>query len=314
MQSIMFCAGCGVELPAHAAYCPACGRRASGGPPCSNCGAPTLFEAEACSGCGHILSPRAVSAPSAATLLGTPVTQFNLSVGEVYGYAWAILRKNLFRLFAVYLIAVIIICFFAAALWGIYGLIDYAGRLPRVEASDSVLSNLINPVLYGLWILSCGAAYVFGLIPVWAGIVHVNCQASRSRHARISDFFMFYRKGTLKLTAKITLATFLSWICILLASYLLIIPGIVVALRLSFVILLIVDEGYGPVEAIFESWRRTVGFWWTLFGTTVMGIPVFWIANLLPIVGAVIGLIVINLTTPTLFIVATGRHGQRQPG
>jgi uncharacterized membrane protein len=91
----------------------------------------------------------------------------------------------------------------------------------------------------------------------------------------------------------------------------LVIPGIVVALRLSFVILLIVDEGCGPIEAIAESWRRTSGYGWTLFGIAVLTWPVLAVGLLALAVGVIPAAMVIALTGPTMFAAVTEVNGRR---
>ena len=44
-----------------------------------------------------------------------------------------------------------------------------------------------------------------------------------------------------------------------------IVPGIIIGIRIQFAPLLMVDKGFGPVEAIRESWSMTNGIGWKLF-------------------------------------------------
>lgn len=60
-------------------------------------------------------------------------------------------------------------------------------------------------------------------------------------------------------------ATVIATVLVLLGLILLIIPGIIIGLALSFATYLVVDRGLGPVAAVKESWRLTSGNRWRLF-------------------------------------------------
>jgi uncharacterized membrane protein len=77
-------------------------------------------------------------------------------------------------------------------------------------------------------------------------------------------------------------------IIVLAGIILFIIPGIIAAIGLMFAPYLVIDKGLGPVEAMKESWRITMGHKWHLFlfGLALAGI------NILGLLALVVGLLV----------------------
>jgi hypothetical protein len=72
----------------------------------------------------------------------------------------------------------------------------------------------------------------------------------------------------------IVLARLLTTALTMMAMMLLIVPGIIVACRLSFVSYLMMDRKLDPIIAVEESWRLTKGHGWTIFA---MGFVSFFI-------------------------------------
>jgi hypothetical protein len=85
----------------------------------------------------------------------------------------------------------------------------------------------------------------------------------------------------------------------------LVVPGIVMAARLSFVGFLVVDEGLGPLAAIRESWRRTHGFTGRILLLWLLGIPITLAGLALFGVGVVPAIMWIHLAFATLFVGVT---------
>lgn len=90
-------------------------------------------------------------------------------------------------------------------------------------------------------------------------------------------------------------ATILSGILILLGLVLLIIPGIIIGLALSFATYLVIDKGLGPVAALKQSWSMTHGNRWRLFLLVMLLV-------LLNIVGALALLVGLLVTIPVSMI------------
>jgi len=233
------------------------------------------------------LRPAWSSAPPPA---GAPLQDtIEPTVWGVYGHAWATVRKRFFGLFAVGLVATIMSVLITGAINEVGAVVASSTGLFYLSAVAVLLSQL------------------FGVSPIWAGVQFANLQTVRSGRAEISDIFAVYRRGLMNLIV----AQVVTAVLVGVAFIVLVIPGIVVALRLSFVILLIVDEGRGPIEAIAESWRRTSGYGWTLFGIAVLTWPVLAVGLLALAVGVIPAAMVIALTGPTMFAAVTEVNGRR---
>jgi ribosomal protein L32 len=214
------------------------------------------------------------------------------SVSGVYGYAWQTVKRHFWSLFAVGLVSGVV----AAVIGGVIGGI-----------SGGLSSGLDMPFLNGVgqFLAQC-----FGSWPIWAGVQYANLQTVRTGRAEVADIFVPYRRGMINLIVVQVVSIILE----ILAFVFLIIPGIIVTIRLSFATLLVVDEEYGPIEALSESWRRTKGFGWTIFGLGILAVPIFILGLVALIVGVIPALMVIAITTPTMFAAATSVHGRRAYG
>lgn len=87
------------------------------------------------------------------------------------------------------------------------------------------------------------------------------------------DFKMMV-KGFSENYLNIVLSSLLVFALVLIGIVFLIIPGIIIGCRLTFVTYLVMDRNLDPVSAIEESWRLTKGYGWTIFA---MGLVSFFI-------------------------------------
>lgn len=83
-------------------------------------------------------------------------------------------------------------------------------------------------------------------------------------------------------------AYILVMIIIFFGLLLLVVPGVIAALGLCFVLYLVIDRGAGPINALQESWRITKGSKWQLF----LLFLVFFGLNLLGLLLLVVGILV----------------------
>ncbi|MBN1927669.1 MAG: hypothetical protein JW798_17685 [Prolixibacteraceae bacterium] len=81
----------------------------------------------------------------------------------------------------------------------------------------------------------------------------------------------------------------------------LIIPGIVLACRLSFVPYLVMDKELDPIQAVEESWRMTRGFGWTIFGLAILSFFIAIVGLLCLFVGIFPAIIVIRASFASLY-------------
>lgn len=83
----------------------------------------------------------------------------------------------------------------------------------------------------------------------------------------------------------IVLTNLLASVLIIVAFIALVIPGIIVACRLSLVSYLVMDKGLGPVEAVETSWKMTKGYFWTIFGLAIVSFFILILGLILVVVG-----------------------------
>src|SRR5690606_22812567 len=81
----------------------------------------------------------------------------------------------------------------------------------------------------------------------------------------------------------------------------LIVPGIIVACRLTFVSYLVMDKGLDPIAAVETSWRMTRGHGWRIFALGFTSFFIFIFGLLLFIVGVFPALIWIKASFSALY-------------
>ena len=197
-----------------------------------------------------------------------------------YGHAWRQLWPNFWRLFLIGLVGVVV--FYVPT-----GILGALGK---------------SFGLFGL------LAFVYELlvgIPLVYGAAYAVLHAARGQTPEVGDLFVPFERcygasiGAALLTAVLTG----------LASILFLIPGIIVGIRLTFVPFLVVDEGYAPMAAVRESWRRTRGFSWTIFGMELLGILVSLVGVIIFVVGIIPAAMWIYLSFAALFVAVTATRG-----
>ena len=190
------------------------------------------------------------------------------TVSGSYGYGWQQMWKHFLYLF---LIAVIMT--FASA------------PVSIIRESEFVSS----PGMIVLQILA--AAYLILFLSVLTyGSDLLYLRAMRNEKIDIREMFDGFKNNYLN----IVLASLLTFAIIGLGFVFLIIPGIILACRLSFVSLLVMDKKMEPVAAVEKSWEMTRGHGWKIFGIALMAIPIFIVGLISLIVGVVFALIWIS--------------------
>ena len=125
------------------------------------------------------------------------------------------------------------------------------------------------------------------------GVLRINLKFVGGAKPKYKDLFVFDWRAILNYV----LAIIVAGVIIAVGFVLLIIPGIIFAIKLQYVGYLVIDKNIGPIEAIKTSWRMTKGHVWHLF---VLGLALIGI-NILGLLAVVIGLLV----TVPLSMVAT---------
>lgn len=190
------------------------------------------------------------------------------SKGEAVRFGFEKAKKHLFFFVVLFLIWI--------AVSAVYGALNFF-LLTQVGPDGSLLLNLFN------WIFSS---------IITLGMVSIALKITDDKKAEYKDLFFL----NWKLLFVYIIANLARSLAIIVGLLLLIIPGIIIAIKLQFLEYLIVDKKMG-FEAINKSWEMTKGVKWNLF---VFGILLAFI-NILGFLALIVGLFI----TLPLSMVAT---------
>ena len=175
---------------------------------------------------------------------------------------------------------------------------------PKMDIIETIKDGVnigiknIAPIIVNaiLWLLTCWIPYlnVGTTIGLWVGIV-----SKASRGETISSTEIFdpkYRKfmGEYFITAGLVFIGTLIGLCFL------IIPGIVISIAWSLSLLLLIDKGKNPTEAISLSNNCTYGYKWKMFAIYFLTITALaitaYILSLIPFLGEILAFLVNFMT------------------
>jgi uncharacterized membrane protein len=140
--------------------------------------------------------------------------------------------------------------------------------------------------------------------PFQVGALYAFVKAARGERPHVDDLFSAFRLNYRSAVIAPVLVSLLT----LAGLFLLVLPGIYVAVRLAFVPFLVVDEGLGPIEAVVESWRRTEGRFWTMLGGGLFGVFAIWVGLILLLVGIIPAAMWVGLAYATFYASASRDH------
>ena len=112
------------------------------------------------------------------------------------------------------------------------------------------------------------------------GIIKISLEFVDKQKAKFSDLYNQY-----PLFFRYFFAEGLSVLIVFFGILLLIIPGIIFAIKLKFVGYLVIDKGVSPIEAIKQSWNITKGQIWNLLLLTLLQIGINILGTLALFVG-----------------------------
>lgn len=187
---------------------------------------------------------------------------------QSYGVGWQLLKSAFWPLLAVVVI---------------YMLIDTIPDLFDRKDTYSPFSMLLSIFLSG---------------PIAMSLEWVFLRAARREAFRISDVFAVFERGYWNAVGGFVLKS----IIIIGGFLLLIVPGIIFAIRLSFVELLIIDRKMGPIEAIRESWDMTHGHGMTIFLMGLLAIPIVLLGLLALMIGIFVAMVWIYAASTVLYL------------
>ena len=204
------------------------------------------------------------------------------SAGGSFSYAW---RKMFEKAFLPLLLAVIIVGLLngpgAGVNWKMDGHFDF----------DFPWIFLFPVILFGL-------AYSFLFLPIIKyGENLLFVKAMRDEEADFKYLFEGFKTKYLN----IVLANLIVTALVMIGFVMLIIPGIIILCRLSFVSFLVMDKNLDPMKAVEKSWQMTRGHGWTIFVMGVISIFVFIAGVIVFIVGAIISIMWIHAAFATMY-------------
>jgi hypothetical protein len=183
-------------------------------------------------------------------------------ISYLYKEGWTIAKKNFWPLLAVILISFAIGMIF--------------------DGKDKIFFEIIAFI-----------GTIFITRPIELTASWITLKAVRKKKYKIREVFsVFKRRNYLD----IVLGGVLSIIFTVLGLILLIIPGIIVAIRLSFVPYLLFDKEMKAMEAIKKSWKLTRGYSWKILGISLLGVLIFLVGFILLILPAFFALVWITTT------------------
>lgn len=185
---------------------------------------------------------------------------------EAVKFGFGIAKSNL-----LFFIGLLIIVFFVSAV---------ASSL-RGEAQKSALAYLVLSIVQ----------YLVNIV-IGMGLIRISLEFIGKAKPKIRDIVYY------KPIVRYVLASIVTGIVVILGLVLLIIPGVILAIRLQYTTYLIVDKNLGPIEAIKKSWSVTRGNTWNLFFFGIL-------LGLINILGMVCLLVGLFITIPLGMLATT---------
>ncbi|MDF7824012.1 DUF975 family protein [Pontiellaceae bacterium B12227] len=142
--------------------------------------------------------------------------------------------------------------------------------------------------------------------PIGMSTAWVFLLAARRDPFRVSDMFAVFKRNYWNAVA----ANLLRLILVALGFLLLIVPGIIIACRLSFVDYLIIDRNMGPLEALRESWDMTHGHGWTIFRMGLAAILIIIVGLMALVVGVFVAILWLYAASAVFYLTVSRQLDQ----
>lgn len=213
------------------------------------------------------------------------------SISGSFSYGWS---KMFDKAFLTLLVAVIIV-----------GLLN--GPMGATwESNNTDWFNLFWFIPVALF----GLAYAFLFKPVINyGERYLFLKAMREEE---TDLRLIFEGFKYKYT-RIVLANLIVVALAIIGFVMLIVPGIIVLVRLSFVPFLVMDKDLEPMQAVERSWQLTKGHGWRIFGMAILSFFIFIAGLLVFIVGVLISFMWIQSAFATLYHSVISQNEEDNP-
>ncbi|WP_323846353.1 hypothetical protein [Microbulbifer magnicolonia] len=193
---------------------------------------------------------------------------YAISIGEIFSEAWRRTKGNkgtIWLALILYVIAFVIVSFVAGMITG-YSAFDI-----EQQASVSFGSMISYQVLVNLV-----------AAPLTAGMMMIGIKIARDEKTSATEVFAHFDKLLPLVVANIILS-----ILVTVGMFLLVLPGIYLAVAYMLTLPLIVDQNLGPWRALETSRKAITKHWFAFFGFLIVAILLY-LAGALPLL---IGLI-----------------------
>jgi hypothetical protein len=194
-------------------------------------------------------------------------SEYNLvpGFGNSFGTGWKVMADNFLRL-----LLVVVILGILAAPFKIFNFHFSPSHFHGApwnwnwddERSWNHFFGMASLGIFAAFFALIAMLYAFLVAPVFKyGGNYIFVRAVR----KIKPDFEYLVKGFMENYLHIILANLLVIALVVLGMFALIIPGIIIACRLSFVSYIVMDKKLDPIEAVELSWKLTRGHGWKIF-------------------------------------------------
>lgn len=195
-------------------------------------------------------------------------------VGACYAFGWGQMKKYVLEVFLVTVVALVI------SLPG-YALMDADEEMGH--------GNDVLGVIGLIYLILVTRPFKYGAFFVFLRSV-------KNHQVKVKDMF-----DALQNYLNVVLANLFVLVIVAVGVVLFIVPGIVLACRLSFTPFLVVERKMEAVEAVKESWRLTGGHAWTIFLIGLLAIPISVLGLAILGVGVIGAMMWVGMTHAALY-------------
>lgn len=153
----------------------------------------------------------------------------NLSLGHLFARSWPLFKEHLWLMVGAFTV---------------YALLT-GGLGSGFGSYDSTFLNLVALVIAG---------------PLVAGLYWLMLKLHRGEHAEFADLFAGFQEFGRALGVFV-----LAFLAVMVGVFLLIVPGIILAVGLWPALYLVMDDNLGVMDTLRRAWAMTRGYRWPLF-------------------------------------------------
>ena len=190
--------------------------------------------------------------------------RYEISISDVLSETWKKIdgtKGTIWLAMGFYLVIVMVFSFIVGFILSRFGITSTEGDPIRSQFFSSVVTNLIQLVI---------------TVPLSAGIAMIGIKIAAEESVTWEELFNYFEKMVVLIAT-----TLLMYVLIFIGFFLLIIPGIYLAIAYSQAIPLVINRGLSPWEALETSRKAVTHQWFNLFGLYFVFLLIV-VASLIP--------------------------------